>query len=71
MPNHDPWIDEDPDAVESAQDKKARELHEAYRQKFGEWPPMFVIGPNPLERIQEALRTGEPILEDLPPGCEA
>jgi hypothetical protein len=54
------------------EDKAIAALYAAYRRKFKEDPPSFGLPPgDPLKRIREALKTGKPILEEIPPGSEA
>ena len=55
--------------------KRARELHEAYHARFGEWAPCFGVvyedEAEELDAIERAIKTGQPIVLDLPPGCDA
>lgn len=71
MPKHPERWEDDDTATEPAHVKAERELYERYRRKFGEYPPMFSIGPNPIDQIKRALETGQPIRENIPPGTDA
>jgi len=68
-------LEDDEDRPEPPELKRARELHEAYRARFGEWVPKFGVpyttDDEELEAIEEALKTGVPIRENIPPGCDA
>ena len=66
-------LPEDDDGPEPPEIQRARELHEAYRRKFGEYAPRFGVPyddeAGELEAIEQALRTGQPIKDETPPGC--
>jgi hypothetical protein len=53
--------------------KRARQLHEAYHQRFAEWAPKFGVAyedeDDELRAIEQALRTGQRIRDETPPGC--
>jgi len=61
------------DEEESPEMKRARELHEAYHRRFGEWAPSFGVvyasEADELDAIERAIKTGQPIEDQTPPGC--
>lgn len=44
-----------------------------YRQRFGTEPDSWVLGPsdNRARDIRDAIRSGKPIVLNIPPGCDA
>jgi len=68
-------LDDDDDRPESPELKRARELHEAYHARFGEWAPTFGVPyrteEEELAAVEQALKTGQQIMLDLPPGADA
>jgi hypothetical protein len=65
--------EDDEERPEPAELKRVRELHQAYRDRFGEWAPRFGVPytneAEELEAIEQALKTGRPIEDQTPPGC--
>jgi hypothetical protein len=50
--------------------KEEHELYEAYERTFGEPAPMFMIlQHDPIAQVRQALKTGQPIRDQTPPGC--
>ncbi len=65
--------EDDEDRSESPEQKRVRELHEAYHARFGEWAPVFGVfyedEDDMLRKIEEAVKTGRAIEDQTPPGC--
>lgn len=69
-------MDDDGNLVpEPVEERRARELHEAYHERFGEWAPSFGVSygseAEELDAIEQAVKTGRPIEAQTPPGCES
>lgn len=68
-------IDESDRGPEPPHVKRERELYERYYRKFKEHPPSFGLPPESdqarLARIEQAIKTGQSIVENIPPGCDA
>jgi len=68
-------LHDDEERPESIEMKRARELHEAYYARFGEWAPGFGVPyttyEEELKAIEQALKSGEPIKDQTPPGSES
>ena len=67
-------MDDDGNLVpESAEELEFKALVQAYVQRFGKEPDWWVLGPSDdrAHDIREAIRTGHPIVLDIPPDCEA
>jgi hypothetical protein len=59
---------ESEEAVRSAKEAEFEALIEQYRQRFGEDPDWWVLGPSEdkARDIREAIRTGQPIVLNIP-----
>jgi len=66
-------LGDDENRPEPPELKRARELHEAYHARFGEWAPRFGVPytteEEELDAIEQALKTGQQIKDQTPPGC--
>jgi hypothetical protein len=65
--DHQPFFDER-DVPEPPDLAERRRLFEEYERRFGEKVPLMMIKFDEVQEIREALRTGQPIDSDLPPG---
>lgn len=66
-------LEDDENRPEPPELKRARDLHETYRARFGEWAPKFGVpyatDDEELEAVERALKTGQRIKDQTPPGC--
>lgn len=73
MTTTEQWPEDDEDAQDRAEELEFKALVDAYVQRFGKEPDWWVLGPSDdrAHDIREAIRTGQPIVLNIPPGCEA
>ena len=68
-------IDESDRPPEPPHLKRERELYEEYFRKFKDYPPSFGMPEESdqarLARIKKAIKTGQPIEMQIPPGADA
>lgn len=66
-------IEDDDDSIQRREQAEFMELVEQYRQRFGDEPDWWVLGPSEdrAHDIREAIRTGQPIVLNIPPGSVA
>ncbi len=69
-----PCREHDEDESEPPEVLELKELLEQYRAHFHEEPDLWALLTSPFDKadqLREAIRTGQPIVLDIPPGCEA